>query len=76
MRVTPEMKTEGGERLDKLADFLGTDEVTGIKVTQDRGEVRIIADSTSYPNEAIDLDPDTADMLADLLHQRAREARA
>jgi hypothetical protein len=68
------MKTEGGERLDKLADFLGTDEVTGIKVTQDRGEVRIIADSTWHPSRHIDMDPADIDDLCELLQEKKREA--
>lgn len=76
MRVTPEMTTESGARLDTLADFLGQDD-TGVKVTTDGyGDVKIEVDSTAYPSKSILIDPDTADELAQLIHLRAAEARA
>jgi len=68
------MTTEGGARLDEMADFLGTDEKTGIQVAADGGEVRIIIDSTSYPNEHIDMDPADIDALCALLQEKKREA--
>jgi hypothetical protein len=76
MLVTKDMTTEGGTSLLDLADLLGTDGATGTKVTQDRGEVRLVVDSTSYPNEHVDLTPDDAERLAVLLILRAAEARA
>jgi len=76
MRVTKGMTTESGARLDALADFLGQDDV-GIQVTTDGcGDVKIEVDSTAYPSKSILVDPDTADALADLIRQRAAEARA
>lgn len=75
-RVTEDMTTEGGTSLLDLADFLGTDEKTGVKAIQEQGEVILTVDSTSYPNEKIYMDPDTAEALGWLLIFRAREARA
>jgi hypothetical protein len=37
--------------------------------------VKIKVDSTAYPNKVIRLEPDDADALADLIRQRAAEAR-
>jgi len=77
MRVTPEMTTEGGGRLDKLADVLDVDG-RGARVTLDGLErhVKLIAASTEYPNLPLYFDADTADALGDLLKQRAAELRA
>lgn len=75
MRVTPDMKTEGGQSLSELADLLGEDQV-GVKAeTHPDGTVKLTVDSTAYPNKSVWLDPDDADALGDLLKMRAREAR-
>jgi hypothetical protein len=61
------MTTEGGSSLASLADFLGTDEATGIKVGTDDDhddELTIVTDSTAWPNERITLDLDTAEAVA------------
>lgn len=77
MRVTEDMTTEGGEPMLRLADFIGLDDV-GIRVTQADadGHVKIVVNSTAWPNESIWLDPDDADQVADLIKVRAAEARA
>lgn len=76
MQVTPEMTTEAGGRLDKLADFLDADE-TGVRaVLSDGGHVKLTVGSTEYPNKSAYLDADDADALGDLLKARAAELRA
>jgi hypothetical protein len=73
MRVTSEMTTEGGERLDKLADYLGTDGITGVKIKDDYDSITFAVDSCKWPNEAITMDLDTAaDFARDLLARVAR----
>ena len=74
MRVTTDMELDGTP-LAPLADFLGTDGQTGIQVSAERGEVRIMVDSTAYPNEHIDMDPDDIDGLIELLREKQAEAR-
>jgi hypothetical protein len=77
MRVTEDMKTEGGTPLIRDADFLGMDDV-GIQVTQDGegdGAVRIVVDSTAYPNEHVYLTPDDAEECGWLVIERANESR-
>ena len=75
MRVTPEMTTEAGSRLDKLADIL-TEDRTGVQaVLSEIGDVKLTVDSTATTGKSVYLDPDDADALADLLRMRAREAR-
>ncbi len=76
MVVDDSMRIEfGTTRMRDYADVLGTDEETGVQVTADRGDVRMKLDSLSTRPGYVDLDPDTADALADLLHRRAAEAR-
>jgi hypothetical protein len=75
MRVTADMTTESGEAMLRLADFID-DEGAGVRATEGNGKVRVRVDSTKYPSEYVDLDPDDADALADLIRQRAAEARA
>ncbi len=76
MLVTPEMTTEGGGRLDKLADLLAEDAV-GVKVElAETGDlVKLTVDSTATAGKHVYLDPVSADELADLLKMRARQAR-
>lgn len=74
MRVTEDMKTDGGAPLSKLADFIGTNG-KAIHVTEEIHEVRIEANSTSTCNVAVWLTPDDADALADLIKLRAQQAR-
>ena len=77
MLVTPEMTTEAGGRLDKLADVLDVDG-RGAKVVLDGLErhVKFIAASTEYPSTSLWFDADTADALGDLLKAHAAELRA
>jgi hypothetical protein len=75
MRVTEGMTTEGGEPLNRLADFIDG-EGSGIRTTAGNGKVRIRVDSTKYPSEYVDLDPDDADGVAALIRLRVAEARA
>lgn len=75
MRVTEGMTTEGGEPLSRLADFID-DEGSGVLTSVGYGRVRVRVDSVKYPSEYVDLDPDDADALAQLIHLRAAEARA
>jgi hypothetical protein len=76
MRVTEDMTTQSGEAMLRLADFID-DEGAGIRATAGiAGKVRVRVDSTKYPSEYVDLDPDDADALADLIRQRAAETRA
>jgi hypothetical protein len=77
MRVTPEMTTEGGGRLDKLADFLDADG-RGAKVAfSERGDqVKFTAASTEWPAVSLYFDADDTEALGVLLIQRAAELRA
>jgi hypothetical protein len=75
MRVTPDMTTEGGERLDKLADFLGTDRITGVKIKDGYDDITFAVDSCRWPNEAITLDLDTAEAFAHDLLARVKRLR-
>jgi hypothetical protein len=74
MLVTPEMTTEGGESLSRLADLICVDDV-GVQVTEDGEHVILVADSTAYPNVKARMDADDAERLAELLAMRARELR-
>jgi hypothetical protein len=69
------MTTQGGARLDKLADFLDEDGAGVLATVTDYGTVKLTVDSASYPSQAANLSPDDTDALADLLKMRAREAR-
>lgn len=77
MRVTPDMIAPGTSDtpMIELADFLGTDDDTGIQVTHDRGEVVIEVDSLCWPSKKISLDPDDALGVAWLIVRRALEAK-
>lgn len=77
MRVTPEMTTEAGSRLDKQADFLDVDG-RGAKVafSQSGDQVKFTAASTEWPAVSLYFDADDADALGDLLKARAAELRA
>jgi hypothetical protein len=76
MRVTEDMKTGSGAALILLADFLDEDGA-GVRATvTDAGNVKFAIDSTAYPCQAVHLNPDDADDLAQLIHLRAAEARA
>lgn len=76
MQVTPEMTTEGGSRLDKMADFLDADEVGVQAILSNTGHVKLTVDSTAWPSKSAYLDADDADALGDLLKARASELRA
>jgi len=75
MRVTPDMKNEGGVPVSRDADFLGLDD-TGIQAKRDAEHVRITADSTAYPNKTVWLDADDAEAFGLQLIALAAEARA
>jgi hypothetical protein len=68
MRVTESMTTEGGTRLSDMADFLGEDGQTGLKVGVENdydNELTLVVDATKWPNERITFDLATAEMLAE-----------
>lgn len=77
MRVTPEMTTEGGARLDRLADLLDVDG-RGVRVAfSERGDlVKLTAASTEWPAVSLYFDADDSEALGVLLIQRAAELRA
>jgi hypothetical protein len=74
MRVTPDMTTEGGSRLDKLADFLGLDD-TGVQVSDDGDGVRLTTDSTATRGSSAWLNPEDALGVAWLLIEHAVKVR-
>ena len=76
MRVTPEMTTEAGGRLDEFADFLDVSDDGVRAVVVPRGLVKLVVNSTGYPSMSAWLDPDDAEGVGVLLIQRAAEARA
>lgn len=64
MRVTADTKIEG-QSIAKDADFLGTDELTGVKVRRDYSEIDITVDSLSLQARVVHLDLETAKALAE-----------
>lgn len=76
MRVTPDMTNEGGVPVITMADFLDIWDEEGCQVTQDGENVKVAVDTTIYPSHSVWLTPDDADGFADLIKQRAAEARA
>ena len=75
MQVPKDLRNEGGILVSTMADILDVDGA-GVQVTvTDLGNIKLTVDSTSYPSQAVHLDPDDAVALADLLRLRAREAR-
>jgi hypothetical protein len=67
------MRTEDGGSLLKLADYLGTDEITGVKIKDGYDSLTFAVDSCKWPNEAVTMDLDTTEAFArDLLARVAR----
>lgn len=79
MKVPADMRNEGGVPVASMADFLGNDEATGVKVGTDTDytdELTIVVDATAWPNERVTLDLDTAEEMArDILAKVAVKRR-
>jgi hypothetical protein len=68
------MTTEGGARLDRLADFIGLDD-TGFKITEDGESVVFEVDSAAYPSKTVRIDPDDIDAVCERLKLAAYSIR-